>query len=111
MLNLSHFTFCPVDFQFIYPKGSDKSKFDDLDPLYVKINGIAINESGIKVCVRLFDEFKNFGLDKKSLTSKLCSDIIITGSGYISNDNNYNKVLNLDKYVFTGSYSLDYLIK
>ena len=39
MLNLSNFKFCVVDFQFIYPKDSDKSNLDLVNPSYVKAFG------------------------------------------------------------------------
>ena len=104
MLNLSNFRFCVVDFQFIYPKGSDKNNLDSLDPSFVKLNGFSVSDNDIITVCRVFDEFKNFGLDKKSLSSKLCSQCVISGSGFLSNDNNYNKVLNLDKYNFNGSF-------
>ena len=107
MLNLSNFRFCVVDFQFIYPKGSKKEDLDSLDPSFVKLNGFSVSDNDIISVCRIFDEFKNFGFDKKSLASKLCSQCVISGSGYISNDNSFNKVLNLDKYNFNGSFSYE----
>ena len=107
MLNLSNFNFCVVDFQFIYPKDSDKSNLDLVNPSYVKAFGFAYDDKHVCHNCYIFDRFDNFGLSKSELSSKLVSNCVITGSGTYSQDKAYNRVLNLSVYNFNGSFNID----
>ena len=42
-LKLQSFRFVVVDFNFIYPKGTQKEDQENTDPQYVKISGVAFS--------------------------------------------------------------------
>lgn len=105
-MNFYNFKFCVTDFQFIYPKGTDKELRNTINPSYVKVLGVSIDERNVFHSCYLFDSFDSFGLDLDSLKEKLSSNCVLVGKGILSNDKDYNRTLSLTSYDFKDSFEI-----
>ena len=99
-LKLQSFRFVVFDYNFIYPKGTQKEDQEKTDPQYVKISGVAFSGdkwSERKVCY-IMDSFGEFKLNKTKLLNLLSGKSVISGCGICKLDSNYNYRLELDSY-------------
>lgn len=108
-LNLKKYLFCVTDYSFIYPKGTKEEDKSSTKPNYIKLNGFVVSEDSFKTACYIFEPFEEFGLTVPELTSYLRDgNAVLSGSGLLNQDRNFNHTLSLDKYNFKGKYSVTF---
>ena len=103
-LKLQSYKFVVIDFSFIYPKGTKQEDQEKLDPQYVKISGIAIDENNRQKICYIMDSFEELKIQKTKLFNLLSSRSVILGHGILKLDNSYNYRLELDAYCMGSTF-------